>query len=167
MNTTPTRFTEIGMIVLAALLIIGGVFLIFTGKITFVEFSPFLVAVLGLFGINVAYKAPSPAQAQQLNTLQEQASTHADQIQAQGRQIDSVQNVVAHVANVVIPLQDQAHTHSPNQEQPVTLAPDPVTPSPQFRQPSPPSPVMVDYGRRWGDSAPMSALDTQKIATPQ
>lgn len=57
-----TTVTEIGMIVLAGLLIVGGVLLVFFGKISFTDLSPFLVAVLGLFGINVAWKAPSPAQ---------------------------------------------------------------------------------------------------------
>src|SRR5205807_9425516 len=125
--------------------IIGGVVLIFFGKITYVEFSPILVAVLGLFGINVAWKAPSSAQAQQL--------------QSQQQQIASVQALATQAASAVQSRQEQAHTHpqAPVQQQP-------VTPQPQFVQPMPPP--VVDYGRHWGDTDEVSAIDTQRIAVP-
>ena len=123
-----TLITEIGMIMLAALLVIGGVVLIFFGKITFVEFSPFLIAVLGIFGINVAWKAPSPSQAQQLNNQQQQ---------------------IAHVQEAIAPLTGMAHIHADPVPMPVQLQPqaptntlspaaqpyqEPQTPIPQFQR---------------------------------
>lgn len=70
-NNNP--LTEIGAIGLAALLIVGGVILVYAGKITFTDVSLMLTFALALFGGNLALKAPSPAQQAQLQQITQQA----------------------------------------------------------------------------------------------
>src|SRR5258708_29725287 len=70
-NANP--LTEIGLIVLSVALLAAMTVLLVFGKINYVEALNFLIIVAGLFGINVAAKAPSPAQQQQLQQLTSQA----------------------------------------------------------------------------------------------
>jgi hypothetical protein len=63
-NNNPS--TEIGVIMLSIAIIAAMTVLLALGKIDYVEAVPFLTVVAGLFGVNAAIKAPSPAQQQQL-----------------------------------------------------------------------------------------------------
>jgi hypothetical protein len=79
MNTTsPQVFTEIGLIVISSLAIVGAVVLLFTGKIDYAGCAGLLGGVFALWGANTLYKAPSPSQQAQLgvqqDTLQQIAS---------------------------------------------------------------------------------------------
>ncbi len=65
MNTS-NPLTEIGPVVIAGLLIIGGVVLLFTGKIDLVVATTMFGSAVALVGGNLALKAPSPAQQSQL-----------------------------------------------------------------------------------------------------
>ncbi len=77
--------TEIFAGILAALLVIGGVLLLYFGKIPFDSTILFITFAAGLIGVPLALKAPSSAQMQQLNSQQEamtqlalqMANTHA------------------------------------------------------------------------------------------
>jgi len=70
-NNNP--LTEIGLLVLSVAMLAAMTVLLITGKINYVEALNFLIVVAGLFGINVAAKAPSPAQQAQLQQLTSQA----------------------------------------------------------------------------------------------
>ncbi len=69
MNNNP--ITEVGMFVIAGLLIIGGAILLYFGRIDFTAFALMFGSALALFGVNGALKAPSPAQQNQLNSQQQ------------------------------------------------------------------------------------------------
>jgi len=69
MNNNP--ITEVGMFVIAGLLIIGGALLLYFGRIDFTAFALMFGSALALFGVNGALKAPSPAQQTQLNGQQQ------------------------------------------------------------------------------------------------
>ena len=71
MNTT-NPLTEIGLLILAALLVIGGVLLLYAGKIDTAFASSMFIIAAGLLGINGALKSPSPAQQAQLQSLTSQ-----------------------------------------------------------------------------------------------
>src|SRR5258708_28934663 len=71
MNNNP--LTEISLLVLSVALLAAMTVLLVTSKITYVEALNFLIIVAGLFGVNVAAKAPSPQQQQQLQQLTQQA----------------------------------------------------------------------------------------------
>ncbi len=168
MNTNTTRLIDIPSTILAILVIIGGVVLLFFGKIDYVELSFFIVTGVGLIGYNAALKAPSPAQSQQLSTLTETAQAHTDQITAQQQQLGQVQELAVRAANTAAYLQQQVQAPAPVQPQTpptgyVNLA---TMPQPQFMQPIPQPVQYVDYGRHFGDSLPMAAINTQKIPTP-
>src|SRR6266581_910030 len=158
MNTNTTRLIDIPSTILAILVIIGGVVLLFFGKIDYVELSFFIVTGVGLIGYNAALKAPSPAQSQQLSTLAETAQAHTDQITATQQQLGQVQDLAVRAANGVSYLQQQGQAPAPVQPQTpvqgmVNLA---TMPQPQFMQPIlQPVPQYVDYGRHFGDSLPM------------
>jgi len=79
-NTNP--LPEIAALVLAALLIIGGVGLLYVSKIDFVAATLMFGSALALFGGNLALKAPSPAQQGQINAQQEQLTQVVSQMQA-------------------------------------------------------------------------------------
>ncbi len=79
-NTNP--LPEISALVLAALLVIGGVVLLYTGKIDYANSVFFFISALGLFGFNSAWKAPSLTQQGQLNAQQSQLSQVVSQMQA-------------------------------------------------------------------------------------
>jgi len=70
-NTNP--LTEISLLVLSVALLAAMTVLLVVGKINYIEALNFLIVVAGLFGVNVAAKAPSPAQQQQLQQLTSQA----------------------------------------------------------------------------------------------
>jgi hypothetical protein len=162
MNTNTTRLIDIPSTILAVLIIIGGVVLLYFGKIDYVELTFFIVTGVGLVGYNVAIKAPSPAQAQQLSDLTATAQTHTDQITATQQQLGQVQAVATQAANTAAAVQQQVQAPAPVQGM-VNLA---TAPHPQFMQPiSQPVPQVhyVDYGRRFGDSVPVTAINTQKI----
>src|SRR6267154_3620350 len=63
-NNNP--LTEISLLVLSVAMLAAMTVLLVTGKITYVEALNFLIIVAGLFGVNVAAKAPSPAQQENL-----------------------------------------------------------------------------------------------------
>ena len=170
MSNTTTRFIDIPSTILAILVIIGGVVLLFFGKIDYVELSFFIVTGVGLIGYNAALKAPSPAQSQQLSTLAETAQAHTDQITATQQQLGQVQELALRAANSVAYLQQQVQAPAPMQ-QPQTPVQGMVNlatmPQPQFMPPIlQPVPQYVDYHRHFGDSMPMAAINTQKIPTP-
>src|SRR5258708_39257936 len=71
MNNT-NLLTEIGAMVLAGLLVIGGVLLLIEGKIDAAFASSMFILAAGLLGINGALKAPSQQQQQQLGALTSQ-----------------------------------------------------------------------------------------------
>src|SRR5258708_15014604 len=70
-NNNP--LTEISLLVLSVALLAAMTVLLVTSKITYVEALNFLIIVAGLFGVNVAAKAPSPAQQKNLKQLTSQA----------------------------------------------------------------------------------------------
>src|SRR6266702_1871828 len=158
MSNTTTRFIDIPSTILAILVIIGGVVLLFFGKIDYVELSFFIVTGVGLIGYNSALKAPSPAQSQQLSTLAETAQAHTDQITATQRQLGQVQELALRAVNTATYVQAQVQAPAPMQPQTpvqgmVNLA---TSPQPQFMQPIlQPVPQYVDYGRHFGDSQVM------------
>ena len=69
-NTNP--LTEIILGVIAVFFVVGGVFLLYVGKIDFAGAALMFGFPAALFGINQALKAPSPAQQQQLGALVQQ-----------------------------------------------------------------------------------------------
>ncbi len=79
-NTNP--LPEISALVLAALLVIGGIGLLYMSKIDFVAATLMFGSALALFGGNLALKAPSPTQQGQLNAQQEQLTQVVSQMQA-------------------------------------------------------------------------------------
>ncbi len=168
MSNTTTRLIDIPSTILAILVIIGGVVLFYVGKIAWIEFSFCLGVAAALIGGPVLLKAPSPAQSQQLSTLAETAQTHTDQITATQQQLGQVQDLAVRAANSVTYLQQQVQAPAPVQPQTpvqgmVNLA---TMPQPQFMQPIlQPVPQYVDYGRHFGDSLPMAAINTQRIPT--
>jgi len=168
LNTNTTRLIDIPSTILAILVIIGGVVLFYVGKIAWIEFSFCLGVAAALIGGPVLLKAPSPAQSQQLSTLAETAQTHTDQITATQQQLGQVQDLAVRAANSVTYLQQQVQAPAPVQPQTpvqgmVNLA---TMPQPQFMQPIlQPVPQYVDYGRHFGDSLPMAAINTQRIPT--
>src|SRR6266700_3364221 len=78
-NTNP--LPEISALVLAALLVIGGIGLLYVGKIDFVAATLMFGSALALFGGNLALKAPSPTQQGQLNAQQQQLTQVVSQMQ--------------------------------------------------------------------------------------
>jgi len=160
LNTNTTRLIDIPSTILAILLIVGGLILLFFGKVTYVELSFFIVTGVGLVGGVAALKAPSPAQAQQLSTLAETAQTHADQMSATQQQLGQVQELALRAANGVSYIQQQGQ--APMQPQGmVNLATMATSAQPQlqtqFIQPVPQPVQYVDYGRHFGDSQVMPA----------
>lgn len=181
MNNTPTRLIDIPSTILAILILLGGVVLFYVGKITWVEFSFCLGAAIALIGGTAALKAPSPAQAQQLDTLADKAQAHDTQIQTQQQQLGQVQDLAVRAATTATQVQAQVQAAAaavppwPQQPPPQTpgqetvnlsTMPMPLAALPQFMQPDPQPVQEVDYGRHWGDSMPMAAVNTQKIPTP-
>jgi len=65
--------TEIGLLVLSVAILAAMTVLLVVGKINYIEALNFLIVVAGLFGVNVAAKAPSPAQQAQLQQITSQA----------------------------------------------------------------------------------------------
>ncbi len=129
-NTNP--LPEISALVLAALLVIGGVGLMYMSKIDFVEFTLMfgsaVTLVGGVFGINGALKAPSPIQQGQLNAQQSQLTQVVSQMQAMQAQPPVVihNNIPQAPAPVAPP--EPAHTFA--------FAPD-VSATPTSVQPVP------------------------------
>lgn len=85
MPTTNNPLTEIGAIVLAALFVIGGVILLYVGKIDIAFASSMFILAAGLLGFTGALKAPSPAQQQQIGTL----ADHQQQLTSQQQALTS------------------------------------------------------------------------------
>ncbi len=134
--------TEISMLILAILLIVAGSLLLYVGKIGYDAAVFFFVSALGLFGLNSAFKAPSPSQQSQLS--------------AQQQQLANVQELALHVANTQQSLLSQAHTHAEPVQAPVdtttVVQPPPVQPAQQF----------ISYGRHFpGDSQVMPVVTPQ------
>lgn len=71
MNTN-NPITEIGTLVLAALLVIGGSVLLYASKIDTGFATSMFILAAGLLGINGALKTPSPAQQTQLQQFMAQ-----------------------------------------------------------------------------------------------
>ncbi len=69
MNNNP--ITEVGMFVIASLLIIGGAMLLYFGRIDFTAATLMFGTAAGILGVQGAFKAPSPAQQTQLNGQQQ------------------------------------------------------------------------------------------------
>src|SRR5260370_14086792 len=68
-NNNP--LTEIGAIVLAGLLVIGGIVLLYVSKIDTAFASSMFILAAGLLGVTGALKVPSATQQTQINTLQQ------------------------------------------------------------------------------------------------
>ena len=74
MQQQPTNlFTEIGIILVSIGLIGGGVLLLVLGKIAFADGALMFTLAIGLYGVNTALKAPSPAQQAQIGAITSQA----------------------------------------------------------------------------------------------
>lgn len=69
-NNNP--LTEIGAIVLSALLIIAAALLVYAGRFSFAEASFAFTLAAGIFAGNLALKVPSPSQQAQLGQLTSQ-----------------------------------------------------------------------------------------------
>lgn len=67
MNTNPV--TEISLAIVSSLLIIAAAGLLYLGKIDFTQVTLILGLVAGLWGVNTAFKAPSPGQQETLQQL--------------------------------------------------------------------------------------------------
>ncbi len=83
MSNNNNILTEISALVLAALLVIGGVVLLYTGKIDYANSVFFFISALGLFGFNSAWKAPSPTQQSQIAAIASQQSNVISQMVSQ------------------------------------------------------------------------------------
>lgn len=180
MNATPTRLIDIPSTILAILLVIGGIVLLFFGKIDYVELSFFIVTAVGLIAGTAALKAPSPAQSQQLSTLAETAQAHTEQITATQQQLGHVQDLAVQAVTTASQVQQQQQQpqqqsqqqqQTPQQQQQdmVKLSTMPMTAmpatTPQFMQPVPQPVLYIDYGRNFGESDGMSlsTIQTQKV----
>jgi len=167
-NNNP--LAEIGLLVLSVAILAAMTVLLVIGKINYIEALNFLIVVAGIFGINVAAKAPSPAQQQQLSDQQA-----------------SLQQLIAQLTNTILPAVFQAHTHPSTQVQnslqtlaniggnpspdstPVQLAPGAlattttVQPQVQFMPPyTPPDPKSM---MAWSTQAEIPAIATADRAT--
>ncbi len=129
-NTNP--LPEISALVLAALLVIGGVALLYVGKIDFVAATLMFGSALALFGGNLALKAPSPAQQGQINAQQQQLTQVVSQMQAMQAQPP----VVIH-NNIPAPAEAPAQPALTVQE---ALASKSQTTNQQFQSPIPMQP---------------------------
>ncbi len=130
--------SEIFAGIIAVLLVgIGGV-LWYVGKIGYSDAISLFIIALGIMGINIAIKAPSSTQAQQLNAQQQQLS-----------------ELTLHNTNMMQSLLSQAHTHAEPVQAPIdttTVVQSPMQPAPQF----------ISYGRHFpGDSAVMPVVMPQ------
>ena len=67
-----SNLTEISVLVIAVLLILAGSVLLFFGKIDATFATLMFGLVAAIYGVNSAYKEPSPAQQAQLGALLEQ-----------------------------------------------------------------------------------------------
>ena len=123
-NTNP--LPEISALVLAALLVIGGIGLLYVGKIDFVAATLMFGSALALFGGNLALKAPSPTQQGQLNAQQEQLT----QVVSQMQRVQAQPPVVIHNNIPVAPVAPPEPAHS------FAFAPD-VSATPTAVQPVP------------------------------
>src|SRR6266566_420050 len=79
MNTTSPNRTEMGLIIISSLAIIGAVILLVLGKIDYAGCAGLMGAALALWGANTLYKAPSPTQQAQLGAQQETLQQIASQ----------------------------------------------------------------------------------------
>ena len=68
----PNNLTEISVLVISVLFILAGSILLFFGKIDATFATLMFGLVAAIYGVNSAYKAPSPAQQAQLGALLEQ-----------------------------------------------------------------------------------------------
>ncbi len=132
--------SEIFAGIIAVLLVgIGGV-LWYVGKIGYSDAISLFIIALGVMGINIAIKAPSPAQQSQLI--------------AQQTQIASTQELALHVANTQQSLLAQAHTHA---EPVAPVLVDTTATSTAAQQ------QFISYGRHFpGDSAVMPIVLPQQ-----
>ncbi len=129
--------TEISMLILAILLIVTGSLLLYVGKIGYDAAIFFYISALGLFGYNAAFKVPSPAQAQQLSTQQQQLS-----------------ELTLHNTNMMQSLLVQAHTHA----EPVAPVQLDTTATSTAAQPQ-----FISYGRHFpGDSQVIPVVAPQQ-----
>jgi len=85
MQNNNSPLSEIGMLVLASLLVIAGAVLLYLGKINWDAAVFFFAGAGSIFGFNLFYKAPSPLQQGQVNAMQQQ--------------IGSVQELALNLAN--------------------------------------------------------------------
>jgi len=122
MNNNTNPLPEISALVLAALLVIGGVVLLYTAKIDFVAATLMFGSALALFGGNLALKAPSPTQQGQINAQQEQLTQVVSQMQAMQAQPPVVihNNIPPAPAPIVQP--EPAHTFAFASPSDVSLA---------------------------------------------
>src|SRR5579859_5937092 len=88
---------EIAAIVIAGLLIVGGVVLLFTRTVDLTGATTIFVLAVGILSVNVALKAPSPAQQQQIQAVV-------------GRVLDVLPGLMAHAAT---PPQITIHNNLP------------------------------------------------------
>ncbi len=137
-NNSSNLVTEISVLILSVAILAAMTILFYVGKINYIEAIPFLTVVASLFGVNFAFKAPSPSQMQQLNSQQENLTQLALQM-----------------ANTHAALLSQAHTHAEPVQASVdtttVIQPPTVQPAQQF----------IDYGRHWGDSQVMPVVTPQ------
>jgi hypothetical protein len=137
--------SEISALVLALALIASGTVLLVIGKITYVETVPFLISILSIFGINVAVKAPSPAQQSQLNTQQQQLS-----------------ELTLHNTNMMQSLMSQAHTHAESVQATSVFGVGPASTYPQTTN-APAPQQFINYGRHFpGDSQVIPVVTPQQ-----
>ncbi len=106
-NNNP--LTEIGAIILAAVLIIVAGLLVYVGKFSTADAGIAFTLAVGLFAGNLALKAPSPTQQAALLQLTTQA------LQAQALPAPTVSEELQALHTAVQALQTQAHAAAPSQ----------------------------------------------------
>ena len=158
MNTNNNTLTEVLTYLLAIVVCIGGMVLLYLGKIDFAGASLFLGAGLGAVGLKFALQAPSSTQQGQLATLASQQN-----------------DVISKMVDQQTPPAPSAPIAAQPDPQPgqrfTTPVPQPYVPPVQQFVPQPvtaPQPWVPD-GRNWSGivpAVPISAQETQVMPTP-
>lgn len=99
MSNNNNPITEISLLVVSSLFIIAGGLLLYFGKIDFTGATLIFGLVAGLYGVNGAFKASSPAQQAQISNQQE-----------------SLQQIIQQLTTTILPALFN-HTHPANQAQ--------------------------------------------------
>ena len=175
-NNNP--LAEIGLLVLSVAILAAMTVLLVVGKINYIEALNFLIVVAGLFGVNVAAKAPSPAQQAQLQQLTSQALSTLPAVVAATQQPAPPQTFTPAPTNGFTEAQRGALAQAATQQlvpTPVQLAPGAlattttVQPQIQFMPPyTPPDPKSMMAWSTQTEIPAVTIVDqaTQRVAVP-